>query len=57
MSMRTHHPNYEIENYCVRCDTKYPKTITWCTNCGTKVRTVPHAGIRKAKYLKKKPRM
>jgi len=54
--MKTHHPNYQIENYCARCDIKYPKTITSCTTCGLRVRTVPHSGVRKAKYLQDKSR-
>jgi len=56
MRIVTHHPNYEVENYCATCDIKYPKTVTWCTTCGYKVRTVPHSGMRKAKYLRDKPR-
>jgi len=54
--MKTHHPNYEIENYCATCDIKYAKTIIWCTRCGMKVRTVPHSGVRNAKYQQNKPR-
>jgi hypothetical protein len=55
--MKSHHPNYEIENYCVKCDIKYSKTVVWCTTCGLKVRTVPHSGARKLKYLRNKPRI
>ena len=54
--MTTHHPDYEKENYCATCDIKYPKTVTWCKRCGYKVRTVPHSGVRRAKYLRNKPR-
>jgi len=55
--MRTHHPNYEKENYCATCDIKYPKSVLWCKNCGMRVRGTPHSGKRRAKYLMDKPRI
>jgi len=50
-------PDYEIENYCSRCDEIYSKTEFQCKYCHHKLRTVPHAGIRRRKYIDKKPRM
>ncbi len=34
--------NYSIHNYCSICAVKYPKHISYCLDCGRKLRTKPH---------------
>ena len=50
-------PNYEIENYCVRCDKTFPKIITRCPDCHMNLRSTPHSGLRNKKYQDRKARM
>lgn len=49
-------PNYEIENYCVKCDQVFSKTVINCPHCHMKLRTLPAAGIRRKKYQDRKAR-
>ena len=40
---------YDSENYCTRCDRKWPKTIDVCLACHFRCRTVSHQPITKFK--------
>ena len=49
-------PDYSKENYCTICDRTLPKEIIMCEICNHKVRTVPHAGGSRTKYIREKGR-